>query len=308
MAPGGQSGAFSTSINGFGGIKVLVQTKQEPYLNGELMRGFGLTFDGVDRFDTTQSVDLGGVVISRSVYINTGANWGRWLDTFTNTTKTPLPIKVAFGGQSGIGTSGGNSSAIVTTSSGDAVVTAADSWVEYATPLSGTTLVGGPQVTVIGSPSPFRGTMTFAGNWLHDTFTTPLAYSGHEQNFQGYVNTLTLPPGRSQSVLHFVVLGQRVNAATAAAEQAAVESTAMSLAQAPPIADLTTAEICSIANFDIAAMPISGFDYASCGSKKMAMVAQAASAARTQGQHRASSTTSSRRPSASCRPTWKPAW
>ena len=275
VAPGGQSGAFSTSINGFGGIKVLVQTKQEPYLNGELMRGFGLTFDGVDRFDTTQSVDLGGVVISRSVYINTGANWGRWLDTFTNTTKAPLRIKVAFGGQSGIGTSGGNSSAIVTTSSGDAVVTAADSWVEYATPLSGTTLVGGPQVTVIGSPSPFRGTMSFAGNWLHETFTTPLAYSGHEQNFQGYVNTLTLPPGRSQSVLHFVVLGQRVTAATAAAEQAAVESTATSLAQAPPIADLTTAEICSIANFDIAAMSISGFDYASCGSKKMAMVAQA---------------------------------
>ena len=51
IAPGGQNGTFSTSINGFGGIKVLVQASPAPYLNGELMRGFGLTFDGVNRFD-----------------------------------------------------------------------------------------------------------------------------------------------------------------------------------------------------------------------------------------------------------------
>ena len=55
--------------------------------------------------------------------------------------------------------------------------------------------------------------MTFAGNWLFDTFNNPLSYSGHEGNFQAYVNTLTLPPGKSRSLLHFVVLGQRVNAA-----------------------------------------------------------------------------------------------
>jgi hypothetical protein len=56
-------------------------------------------------------------------------------------------------------------------------VTAADAWVEMATPLSGETLVGGPQVTVIGTPttptSPFSGAITFAGNWLFDTFNNP---------------------------------------------------------------------------------------------------------------------------------------
>ena len=274
LAPGGQNGNFSTSINGFGGIKVLVQASPAPYLNGELMRGFGLTFDGVNRFDTTQSLDVGGVVISRSVYVNTGANWGRWLDTFTNTTKSPLTIKVAFGGQSGIGTTGGNSSAIVTTSSGDAIVTTADTWVEYGTPLSGTTLVGAPQITVLGSPSPFRGAMTFAGNWLTDTFSTPLSYSGHERNFQAYVNTVTLLPGRSQSLLHFVVIGQRVNTANVAAERAAVEATASSLVTAPVIGDLTSAQICSIANFDIASMSLAGFDYGSCASKKLTTVEQ----------------------------------
>ena len=64
-----------------------MQTTPAPRFNGELMRGFGLTFDGVDRFTTTQSIDLGGVTISRSIYINRSANWGRWLDSFTNTTK-----------------------------------------------------------------------------------------------------------------------------------------------------------------------------------------------------------------------------
>src|SRR5476649_2021099 len=52
----GQAGAFSTSINGFGGIRVFVQTTPAPRFNGEVMRGFGLHFDGTDRFNTTQSV------------------------------------------------------------------------------------------------------------------------------------------------------------------------------------------------------------------------------------------------------------
>ena len=90
IAPGGQAGAYSTGINGFGGIRVLVQTSPAPYLNGELMRGFGLTFDGVNRFRTTTSLDMAGVTISRSVYVNTNANWGRWLDTFTNTTQASM--------------------------------------------------------------------------------------------------------------------------------------------------------------------------------------------------------------------------
>jgi amidase len=261
---------YSTSINGFGGVKVLVQTP--PRFNGEIMRGYGLTFDGVNRFTTTQSIDLGGVTISRSVYINTGANWGRWLDTFTNTTRSPITVKAAFGGQSGIGTAAGatpaNSSSIVNTSSGDAIVTAADAWVEVATPLAGTTPVGGPQVTVIGTPTapaaPFGGAMTFAGNWLFDTFNNPLSYVGHEGNFQAYVNTITLQPGTTRSLLHFVVLGQMVTAASSAGVRAAVEATATSLAAAPEISDLTLAETCSIDNFNVAALTAHGFDYADC--------------------------------------------
>lgn len=274
---------YSTSINGFGGIRVLVATAAAPRFNGEVMRGYGLTFDGVNRFMTTQSIDLGGVTISRSVYINSSANWGRWLDSFTNTTKSPITIKAAFGGQSGIGSAGGNSSSIVNTSSGDAIVTAADAWVEVATPLAGTTLVGGPQATVIGTPSvsaaPFGGAMTFAGNWRVNPFTNPLTYVGHDGNFQAYVNTITLQPGTTRSLLHFVVLGQMVNAASSAGVRAAVEVTASSLATAPEIGDLTLGEVCSIDNFNVAALTAHGFDYTDCTpahkNRKALEVAQA---------------------------------
>ena len=267
-APGRRSAPFSTAIVGYGGIRVLVETTPEPHLNGEVMRGFGLAFDGVNRFTTTQSVDLGGVLISRSVWVNTSANWARWLDTLTNTTSQPLTVKVAFGGQSGTGTGTTNNltSEIASTSSGDALITAGDAWAVYASPLQNG-FFAGPQAAVIGTPAPFAGAMTFAGNWLYnDTFNSPLLYTGHERNFQGYVNTLTIAPGTSQSVLHFLAVGKRVDTASAAAaERASVEATATQLATMPEISDLSEAEICSIANFDIAAMSISGFDYeASC--------------------------------------------
>ena len=289
----GQSPTFSTSINGFGGIKVLVPQGHglgfplpsfpelgfaepsflqpgfiEMRYDGEMMRGFGLKFDGVSRFTTTQSVTLGGIKISRSVYINTGADWGRWLDSFTNTTLFPVTIKVAFGGQSGMGTSGSRFSTIVNTSSGDTTVTPSDAWVDVATPAPSATLVGGPQVTVIGTPStssvPFKGAMTFAGNWLVDTFNNPLSYVGHEGNFQAYVNTITIKPGATRSLLHFIVLGARVNSTSIASTRASVEATATELAGAPEIGDLSVAQICSIDNFSVDALTANGFNYGAC--------------------------------------------
>ena len=305
IAPGGQTSgeiaAYSTALSGFGGIKVLVsrrggedegdergdeERRDSVYrdggtsalrFNGELMRGFGLEFNGVDRFNSTQSVKMGGVKISRSVWINTGANWGRWHDVFTNTTERTITVQVAFGGQSGQGVTGLNSSQIVTTSDGDAVVTAADSWVEYGSPLLPIPappaapvepFTGGPQVTVLGTPStptePFAGAIRFAGNWLLDSFEDPLVYTGHERNFQAYVNTLRIPPGKSRSLLHFIVLGPRVTSATIASERAEVELTANQLVAAPDLTGLTRAEVCTIRNFSVDALTAGGFDYDRC--------------------------------------------
>src|SRR5262249_33974910 len=102
IAPAGQSGRFTTAINGFGGINFPVPIPKPliPALapltpgytktryNGEMMRGFGLAFDGTSRFATTKSITLGGVKMSRSIWINTSPNWGRWLARVTN---TPVP-------------------------------------------------------------------------------------------------------------------------------------------------------------------------------------------------------------------------
>src|SRR5262249_40749265 len=117
-------------------------------------------------------------------------------------------------------------------------------WAEVATPLSGTTLVGGPQATVTGA-------LATTGNWLYDTFNNPFAVGGHEGNFPSYVNTLTIPAGASRSVLPYVVRGQRVTTATSAAERLKVESTATTLAATPDVTGLTPAQICSIDNFTL---------------------------------------------------------
>ena len=152
IAPGDNQ-PFSTQINGFGGIKVLVrrdvaalQRRIDARLRLDLRRRRSLHDDA--------AVDLGGVTISRSVYVKRSGTRG------AGSTASPIPrqktlrIAVAFGGQSGIGTAGPNKSTnVVNTSSGDAVVTPEDSWVEVATPPAGTTPVGGPHVTAIGTPT-----------------------------------------------------------------------------------------------------------------------------------------------------------
>src|SRR5262249_21824543 len=84
---------------------------------------------------------------------------------------------------------------------------------------------------------------------------------------QAYVTTITREPGQSRSVLHFVVLGQMVTAATSGATRAAVESVATQLATAPVIGDLTAAEICSIDNFSASALSAHGFDFSVCRRK-----------------------------------------
>ena len=168
-------------------------------------------------------------------------------------------------------------------------MTASDAWAEVATPLNGTNLVGGPQATVIGTPAPFGGAMTFTGNWLHDTFNQPLTYGGHEGNFQAYVNTLELAPGETESLLHFVVLGQRVTTATSDAERLKVEATASTLAATPDVSGLSAGQVGSIKNFE--GLP--------SGGSVPRIPAPAAGRARS----RPRATTWSRRRSARCRPT-----
>jgi amidase len=255
---------LTTGIQGYGGIRVSVDEKPAPRFNGALMRGFGLGFDGDDSFVSTQAVNLGGVHITRAVTIEKTSDYGRWLDTFLNTTNRVLTVHVAFGGQTGTGSSGPNSTTIIGTQSGDTTVGANDGWVDVApaAPTSATSSTIGDVVTVLGDAD-FGGT----GDFLHDTFTEPLMTTGHEANFQGYITTLVLAPGQAESVLHYVIAGPPVTSATVASTRATLTAQATTLAATPDLSGLTPAQICSIQNFSKSSLGIAttGFGFGRLG-------------------------------------------
>ena len=98
---------------GFGGIRVRVSDipANDPTgrLNGELMRGFGLTWDNDETFTTTTPVNLGGVGISRAIKVSKAGNYARWLDSFANTTSRTVTVDVSFGGTAGLNTTNNQS-------------------------------------------------------------------------------------------------------------------------------------------------------------------------------------------------------
>ncbi len=171
------------------------------------MRGFGLRFDGLDRFDTTDDVNLAGLSIRRAIRVERTASWARYLDTFTNTTARPIRAEIAFGGQTGSG-AGNGLSRVVDSSSGDTTITNADSWAEVATSATAAgPTSNGPSAVVIGSPSPFTGGLARAANFLRNPWDEALALTGHEANFFGYLNNIVLQPGETRTLMRFVVVG-----------------------------------------------------------------------------------------------------
>ncbi|WP_185995228.1 amidase [Nocardioides campestrisoli] len=239
----GVQAPYSTMLNGYGGIRVQVDTEQPHRFDGALMRGFGLTERATGRFESTRSVDLSGVRMTRKVDVVQEDGYGRWLDTLTNTTDEPLTVEVAFGGQTGYGTTGTNASSVVASSSGDAALDADDVWTVSESG-AGTGTWQGPTGTVVGD-------FDRSGNWLRDTFERGYSATGHDRNYPAYVNTLTLAPGKSASLLRYVVVGSRVTAATAADERADVTDLAARLAEEPDLAGLSRLEVASIVNFDV---------------------------------------------------------
>jgi amidase len=259
------------SLRGFGGIRVRVDGTDEPRFNGELMRGFGLRFDGYDSFRTTAPVDLGPVRISRAIHIDRTTNAGRWVDSFTNTSRTTITVETSFGGTLGQN-AGNNQAAVAATSTGDTTITPADSWAEIATPTTAATSPtsgpsqNGPVGLVLGTPSPFAGAFSRTANALRNPFANPLATTGEEANFFGFLGTLTLAPGQTKALARFVVLGKAETAATAGTQIAAVQAKTAALAATPDLSGLTTGQICSLANWNVSTLSVAGFDPASCGS------------------------------------------
>jgi amidase len=258
------------SLQGYGGIRLQVTgAPKTPLLNGVLMRGFGLTYDGSNSFSSHRAVSLGGVAVTRSLVVNQEENYARFFDTFTNESRSPLTVDVDFGGQLGYNltasSSGSHQSATFATSSGDTTVSTADSWVANDTPSEPGVIASpsqfGTSATVLGTGSP---AFTQTSDFLTDPFNKLLQTSGDEANFYGYINHFILQPGQTRSVVHFVVTGlsEKTNApntpAGAAAgsnvpalgsQKEAVKTSATELAATPDLSGLTNGQLCSIANW-----------------------------------------------------------
>ena len=101
--PGLDTGSIQStatkSLQGYGGIRMQVTgAPKTPLLNGVLMRGFGLTFDGSNTFSSHHAVSLGGVAVTRSLVVNQEKNYARFFDTFTNEGRSALSVDIDFGG------------------------------------------------------------------------------------------------------------------------------------------------------------------------------------------------------------------
>lgn len=221
-------------MEGFGNIFVHVEAATEPRMNDQMMRGFGLTATSAGSYHSTRSVRLGDVLMTRKVQVATAADTTSFFDTFTNTATTPVTVEVSFGGSLGYGVAAGTAGAIGATSSGDATVDTSDTWV------TSTTTGQRPSGVVVGAG------VDSLGEQQSDPFTTPYTQSGSKANDIGFVRELTLQPGETSSLMQYVVVG-------ASGDTTAIATATAALAAAPDLSNLTTDEICTLANWDISA-------------------------------------------------------
>lgn len=174
-------------VEGFGSIFLDVEGGTAR-LNGQMLRGFGLTSDGASGFDSTRSVLVDGVQVSRELDVLGEA--ARFLDSFTNTTSEPATVSVSFGGSLGYGTDK-NAGTITGTSDGDTTVETEDLWL-VSDPVGDDVR---PVGVVVGHG------VDALGDHQADPFTDPYQATGSRANHPGFVHTLTIEPGQTQSLL-----------------------------------------------------------------------------------------------------------
>ena len=202
IATGGRSNPF----NGFGYLKLQVSSARDLLSDNVYLRGFGLHHDGQGRFDSITPVLVDGLLVWRSVTTWPDTNYLRYVDTFVNTSNEPRTVKVAWGGAVGAYDDGGRA-AIATTSNGDRVVDAGDTFVTMmqnaratSDPRSGPS-GHGPSAHVLGNAASVS-----TGDMYGDPFTQ--SWPGFDPAHVGYVYTARLAPSARTSLMTFVVKGR----------------------------------------------------------------------------------------------------
>ncbi|MEX2168357.1 MAG: amidase family protein [Pirellulales bacterium] len=205
IATGGRSYPF----NGFGYLKLQVRRADNtPLVRTQYLYGFGLQFDGDERFDSITPVFSEGIVVARAIYAPKATSYLRYFDTFTNVTDEDRVLEVAWGGAVGAFDDGGRA-AVAATSNGDRQIDTADTFVtvmqnarDVTDPMLGPS-GHGPSAHVLGSNA--AGLLTSVGDMYADPFVDK--WPGYDPAHIGYVFTLRLKPGQTASLMTFVVKG-----------------------------------------------------------------------------------------------------
>ena len=204
IATGGRANPF----NGFGYLKLQVRHRRnaEPTVANHYLRGFGLAPDG-ERFDSITPVLHEGIVVARSIFAPKDTTYLRYVDTLYNGTTEPRVVQVAWGGATGAYDDGGRA-AVAVTSSGDARIDAADTFVAMmqnargvADPRQGPS-GHGPSAHVLGTATAVR---TGVGDMYANPFTD--TYPGFDSAHVAYIYTVALAPGQTAALMTYVVKG-----------------------------------------------------------------------------------------------------
>src|SRR4051794_34439321 len=206
IATGGRSNPF----NGFGYLKLQVRRADRALLSrNQYLHGFGLAFDGSERFDSITPLLVDGIVVAREIFAPKDTTWLRYFDSFSNVSEEERIVEVAWGGAARAYEQGGKR-AVATTSSGDRQIDLTDSFVavmqnarKVPDPMTGPS-GHGPSAHVLGSKT--AGVLTGVGDMYGNPFTNK--WPGFDPAHIGYVFTLKLKPGQSAALMTFVAKGK----------------------------------------------------------------------------------------------------
>lgn len=240
------------------------------------LSGFSLvTSEGNSRLVfSTASQSVGGVVVSRQLYMPPGSDILRYFDTFVNTTAAPLKIQVAFQGDLG----SDSSTKVAATSSGDLQFTPADIWGVTVQDRSATggSAAGDPVVGML--PGNLRFT-SIADAYGTDPFSAPWAGNGNDG--VSFIYSLDLAPGQSSSLIFFVYRGLAEGNTPPLGGDSVAAGTQVPLAVAalnsllitPDLSHLSVQQIGQIANFTAVPEP-STWALLVCGGVMLALGAR----------------------------------
>lgn len=240
------------AFDDFGYLGLLVRDAGDVFVGQtNTLSGFNLvTSEGNSRLVfSTASQSVGGVVVSRQLYMPPGSDFIRYFDTFVNTTAAPLKIQVAFQGDLG----SDSSTKVAATSSGDLQFTPTDIWGVTVQDRSATggSPVGDPVVGMLPGNLHFTSLADAFGS---DPFST--AWPGNGSDGLSFVYSLDLAPGQSSSLVFFIYRGlAEGNVPPLGADPVAVGtqvSAAVSALDAmlanPDLSQLSAQQIAQIAN------------------------------------------------------------